>query len=207
MLAIAIALAFAPRAIAQDEPPPRIGLFVVDVRGTVPLFKTDAAIATSRDLMATELPHVGLGADAGLHVYPIKLKGITFGVGGQFTVARSHATPPAALALKSVTERFVALSGQLSLNFGAGDGWSYLSAGVGPSWWSIVPDGAAEKLADKDRLRTVNFGGGARWFAKPHLAFTFDVRFHQIDPGFPHGGLPGTPRTKFIIVGAGVSVK
>jgi len=40
------------------------------------------------------------------------------------------------------------------------------AAGPGPDW-----------------VRTFNYGGGARWFAKPHLAFHVDVRLHAIDPG------------------------
>ena len=33
------------------------------------------------------------------------------------------------------------------------------------------------------RLKTINYGGGARWFAKAHVAFSFDVRFYAINPG------------------------
>ena len=205
IIVMAIALC-ACRLAAQDEPPP-IGHFVVDVRGTVPVFKKDVGIAASRGLLAAEMPGAGLGADAGVHVYVLKWKAITFGLGGQVTVARAHASPAASLGLRAVTERFTTVAPQLSLNFGTGDGWSYLSAGLGPSWWTIVPDGSAHGPADEDRLRTANFGGGARWFAKRHTAFTFDVRFYQIDPGFPHGGFPGTPRIKFIVIGAGASIR
>ena len=28
----------------------------------------------------------------------------------------------------------------------------------------------------------LNYGGGARWFNSPHLAFTFDIRFYAISP-------------------------
>jgi hypothetical protein len=56
-------------------------------------------------------------------------------------------------------------------------------------------------------LKTINYGGGARWFAKKHLAFSFDVRFHAINPGTASGGFPPSPRTTFLVIGAGVSVK
>ena len=31
-----------------------------------------------------------------------------------------------------------------------------------------------------DAVRTLNYGGGARWFLNKHVAFTFDVRFYSI---------------------------
>ena len=37
--------------------------------------------------------------------------------------------------------------------------------------------------ADEEPLKTINYGGGARWFTKTHLAFSFDVRFYAINPG------------------------
>jgi hypothetical protein len=192
---------------AQDEEPPRIGPIVADVRGTFPKFTKDALISNSRGLASNELPGVGFGVDVGVHFYAFKWKAVTVGLGGQLTLARAHNTPPAALGLRPVIERFTTVAPQLSLNFGTGDGWSYLSGGIGPSWWSIVPDGAAQLPSDADRLRAVNYGGGARWFAKHHVAFTFDVRFYQLDPGFAHGDFPASPRTTFLVMGAGVSVK
>jgi hypothetical protein len=106
-----------------------------------------------------------------------------------------------------VTETFTSFTPQLSLNFGTGHGWSYLSGGIGPARWSIVPDGAEPSPADEEQLRAINYGGGARWFARPRLAFTVDFRFHQIDPGTPVLGRAGSPRLTFIAIGAGVSLK
>ena len=193
-------------AAAQDPPPP-IGPFVLDVRGTVPRFKADVQTADSRGLILGELPGAGLGVDAGAHVYVFTWKAMTVGLGAQVTLARSHATPPGGSGLRAVTERFTSLTPQLSLNFGSGNGWSYLSGGIGPCSWTIVPDGAQEAAADQERLRTVNYGGGARWFIKRHVAFTVDVRFHQIDPGTPFAGRAGSPRTTFIVIGAGAAFK
>lgn len=193
-------------AFSQD-PPPRIGPFVIDVRGTVPKFDQSGQLAASRGLVIGELPGTGFGVDAGAHFYVFTWKAVTVGLGGQVTLARAHASPPEGSDLKPVTERFASITPQLSLNFGTGNGWSYLSAGIGPSMWKIVPDGQEEGPADQERLRTVNYGGGARWFVKRHVAFVVDVRFHQIDPGTPALGRPGSPRTTFMIFSGGVSLK
>jgi hypothetical protein len=209
-LCVLVAAAIHPRsARGQDEPPP-IGRFVLDVRGTAPKFPDDAQLAQSRGLSVDELPGRGLGLDAGAHLYLFKWRVITFGVGAQMTFARAKSSGVVEEGLeiaRPVTAWFTSFTPQLSFNFGTGDGWSYVSGGIGGSVWSTVPDGQPPLPGDEERLTTINYGGGARWFAKPHLAFTFDVRFHAIDPGTPQGGLPGSPRTTILIIGAGVSIK
>jgi hypothetical protein len=196
--------------VSAQEPPPRIGPFVVDIRGTSPSFPNDALLAQSRGLNVEELPGRGLGLDGGAHLYLFKWRVITVGIGAQATMAR--ATSPSVSragveTARAVTSWFTSITPQLSFNFGTGDGWSYISGGVGKAVWSTVPDAQSPLPGDEERLNTVNYGGGARWFAKPHLAFTFDVRFHQLDPGTPLPGLPGSPRTTMMIIGAGISLK
>ena len=174
------------------------------------MFADTPELAASRGLSETELPGAGLGIDLGAHLYLFTWKAVTVGVGGQATLGRSTFSPPEANGVavgRAVTQTFKSIAPQLSLNFGNGDGWSYLSAGLGPAVRSIVPDGQEPTTADTARVRTLNYGGGARWFARPHLAFTFDVRFYAMDPGLPAGGRPGSPRTTFVVLGAGVSVK
>jgi hypothetical protein len=202
-----VALASVP-ADAQDDPKP-IGRVVLDLRGTLPRFAVDQLIAGSRALAVNELPGRGLGLDVGAHLYLFKWKAVTFGVGGQLTLARAHSSAIATQTLltRAITERFTSIAPQLSLNFGTGGGWSYLSGGIGTATWSIVPDGQNPTAPDEERLRTINYGGGARWFSKAHLAFTFDVRFHLILPGGPQLFLPGSPRTTMLIIGGGISVK
>ncbi len=204
--------ALMPAAIhAQDDPLP-IGPYVVDLHGTLPMFGSSQELAASRNVNETELPGTGRGIDLGAHVYVFRWKAVTVGLGGQFTIGWSRFTPPDpddddAPAGRTVRERFASISPQLSLNFGDGDGWSYLSGGLGRSRRSIVPDGREPLAADEEGLRTFNYGGGARWFAKPRLAFSVDVRFHATDPGSPAGGLPGTPRSTFVVIAAGVSLR
>lgn len=202
-------LAASQRALAQP-PSPRIGPFVIDVRGAFPSFPADAPLANSRGLNATDLPGVGIGIDLGAHLYLFRWRVVTLGVGGEVLVSRAHSASVVVgdqVYQREVTERFTSAAPQISLNFGSSKGWSYLSAGLGQSTWSIVPDAAQPLLADEERLKTLNFGGGARWFSKQHLAFTFDVRFYAINPGTSEPGYPGSPRTRLLVISAGVSVR
>jgi hypothetical protein len=219
--AVALSLVFwcvcvAP-ARAQD-PPPRIPLFVVDLQGNIARWGQDPLLAASRGLDPTQLPGTGFGGQLGVHINFFTFKAVTFGIGGQAMTSRGRHTPPADLKPPpaAVTERFRSAGLQLSLNFGNGNGWSYLSGGIGRSNWSIIPDfrnsdptAPVEPLeGDDEVLKTINYGGGARWFMKSHVAFSFDVRFYAVNPGV--SSLPGTdgsPRTTFMVIGAGISVK
>ena len=170
----------------------------------------DPQLADSRGLALGELPGIGLGIHTAAHVYLFKWRALTFGLGGSLTLTRSHSPVKPLSSVetgRAVTENFTHVAPELSFNFGSGHGWSYFSGGIGPGVWSIVPDGQPPSTSDKERLETINYGGGARWFAKPHLAFSFDVRYYAIAPGSPLGALPGSPRTTLLILGAGISVK
>jgi hypothetical protein len=204
LLALTIVFGSSLPARAQDPPPP-IGPVVVDLRGILPKFPNSLALAQSRSLEPSELPGRGIGIEGGLHVYPLKRGATTIGLGGQLTLARSLSTPQPPLA--GATTRFTAFASQLSLNFGTGDGWSYISGGIGATRWSIVPDGREPQVADQAWVRTFDYGGGARWFAKPRVAFHIDVRLHAIDPGPVQLVLPGSPRVNLLIIGAGISLK
>jgi len=207
VLALAVLMAPAAPAFAQ-EPPPKIGPFVVDIHGAVPRFPDSEGLAESRGLSIAELPGSGLGVQIAAHVYLLKIKAVTIGIGAEGMASRARQTPAeGATSTRAVTEQFRTLDGQLSLNFGTGKGWSYISAGIGQSIWSVVPDGLEPVFGDEERLKTINYGGGARWFSKRHLAFSFDVRFYAINPGTGSFGFPGSPRTTLLSIAAGVSVK
>jgi hypothetical protein len=208
VLSLSLSLLVVHPAVAQD-PPPRIGPFVVDLHATVPRFPQDLQLANSRGMGLAELPGSGLGLQVGVHVYPIRWRSITFGIGGEFATGRARQTPtPAQKALRPATERLTAVAPQLSFNFGTGTGWSYISGGLGQSTWAVVPQGQEGFAADSEKLKTINYGGGARWFMKTHLAFSFDVRFYAINPGTPFfAGTLGSPRTTLLVIGAGVSLK
>src|SRR5215831_9858943 len=210
LLAVSALLLGAVPTRAQDEVPPPIGRFVLELHGTFPKFTDNGELAASRGLAQNELPGIGLGIYVGAHVYVFRWKAMTVGLGGDVTLGRAHSSAVelnGAEVARAVTERFVHASPQLSLNFGDRDGWSYLSAGVGPARWSVVPDNGVATPADEERLQTISYGGGARWFVKRHLGFSVDVRFYAINPGTPQGDRPGSPRTTLFVAGAGVSVK
>jgi hypothetical protein len=208
---IVVVLGVGVRPAAAQDPPPRIGPFVIDIRGTVPKFPSDdQQLASSRGLQLQELPGRGLGLQVGAHIYPLRWKAVTFGIGAELATARAHLKSQQIAADyfgRATTERFTHLAPQISFNFGDGEGWSYISGGIGTSTWAVVPDGSAPDFPDTERLKTINYGGGARWFIKEHLAFTFDVRFYAVDPSTPVYGRPGGPRTTLLIMGAGISVK
>ncbi len=203
--------ALAPIPANAQQREPRIGPVALDLRVVLPKFPSDPLLAESRGLNQVELPGLGIGLDGGLHVYLVKWRAITFGVGGEVMASRAHSAPQSAAGQAGfgspVTEQFVTYAPQLSFNFGTGHGWSYISGGIGQSIWSVVHDGEPERGADQERLRTIDYGGGARWFIKSHLAFSFDVRFYDIDPGTPELGFPGGPRTRLLVLGAGISLK
>jgi len=210
-LATALVVCAADRAAYAQDPPPRLPLVVVDLHGTFTrLPNGDVELADSRGLSVNELPGHAFGADLGFHIYPLSYRGITFGIGGQVTYTRGRLTPPetpAGAFLRPVTERFVSAAPQLSFNFGSGNGWSYLSGGLGRSVWQIIPDDGEPLPGDEEQLKTINYGGGARWFIKKHLAFSFDVRFYALNPGTGAFGFPGSPRTTLMVIGAGASLK
>jgi len=215
VLAFALVLvlaSFPHRALAQDPPPP-IPWVVVDLHASIPRFPSeDPQLAESRDMVLAELPGSGLGAQIGVHIYPLRTRVVTIGLGGELAIGRARSAPVAnatatgATPLRAAEERITSLSPQLSLKFGNGSGWSYLSAGLGTTTWYLATDDLGEYPPNSDRLKTLNYGGGGRWFIKPHLAFSFDVRFYAINPGFAYI-FPATPRTTLLIIGAGISVK
>ena len=161
-----------------------------------------------------ELPGAGLGAQLGLHLYPLHTRIITIGLGGELAIGHASKTPlPGAVSASSgkpllpSEEHLTSFSPQLSLNFGNGSGWSYLSVGLGVSTLSLSTEEVVDFPPNSDRLKTFNYGGGARWFVKPHLAFSFDVRFYSISPGVAYIYSTAPPHTKLLIIAAGISLK
>jgi hypothetical protein len=184
--AVAIAvLVSAGSAAAQDVPPEDqpIGRFVADVRGAFPKFKQDPNIATGIGVIALNLPGRALGVVVGAHWYPTHLGAMTIGLGGEMIVASRNRTLPAAekggTPGPTVQSHMSSVTPQLSFNFGKRQGWSYISGGVGRTAFTAERQDAPLP-PQQSRTQTFNYGGGARWFSKKHVAFSVDLRFYAI---------------------------
>ena len=55
--------------------------------------------------------------------------------------------------------------------------------------------------------QTINFGGGAKWFPKPHLGAGFDIRFVKLGSRSPTDVLASAKRTQQWTISAGISVQ
>ena len=191
-----------------DEP---IGPFVVDARGILARFKRDVSVAPILGVDAADLPTRGLGLVAGGHVYPVRRRTFALGLGGEILLrARASRTIPPVTEDgpegPSVVTRMTAVSPQLSLNFGKRSGWSYLSGGLG--WANITTELQDDPLEDGDSsVSTINYGGGARWFMKKHLALSIDLRFYSIGAQEATTVAPARARTTVMIFSAGISAR
>ena len=215
-LAALIIVATVQHAAAQDpvpEPlvPKPMTVFVVDVRGAMAGLKQDATVASALDVPASELPSRGLGFVVGAHVYPLRARSVALGIGAEMLRVRGSNTiaavsdDPKAPDGPTIKARWGHLSPQVSLNFGARDGWSYLTVGLGRTTFTTELEDSPQE--DGDAVRTLNYGGGARWFMKKHLAFTFDVRFYSINAQEAAAGRIAIPKTRLRVLSAGISLR
>ncbi len=164
----------------EDKP---IGRFVADVRGAFPKFKQDPNIASGINVQSTNLPARALGFVVGAHFYPARLGPVTFGLGGEMMVAQRNRTLPPAeeggTPGPTVHSRMSSVTPQFSFNFGKRQGWSYISGGIGRTAFTAERTDAPLP-PQSGRSQTFNYGGGARWFSKKHIAFSVDFRFYAI---------------------------
>jgi hypothetical protein len=214
-LALLILAALPAVAVAQeDEPPQRrpIGRFAADVRASIPRFKEDPNIAAAVGVIPENLATRGLGVVVGAHVYPISRGSLALGIGGEALFSRASRT------LEPATEdgpdgptastSFSALSPQLSLNFGASEGWSYISGGMGWSRFSVrVNETPGAAAGSEPRRKTINYGGGARWFTKRHLALSIDLRWYAVSPQLATAAAPALPRMTVMVFSVGAGFK
>jgi hypothetical protein len=209
VLAFVLAVTIAPAAQAQERESEPISRFVVDARGALPRFPADPATASSIDVTTDNLPKRGLGFSLGAHVYPLRGK-VTLGLGAEMLISHASRTLPAAeeggADGPTVKARLSVFSPQMSLNFGSSRGWSYVSVGLGRA--NLTTEEETHPVVDAStKPRDLNYGGGARWFAQPHLAFTFDLRWHRVAAQDAIAGRPAYGQTRIVVFSAGISVK
>lgn len=201
----------APPQAPQDDPDSLpIPKFVVDARGVIPRFKQNTAIAEGLGVATENLPTRGLGYVVGAHWYPLRAGVVTFGIGAEWMDGRASRTldpvPPATTPGPTVKARLSSFSPQFSFNFGKRNGWSYISGGIGRSTYTTELE--SDPLPDPESgTKTINYGGGARWFAKKHLAFAVDLRFYAINPQDVTAERPAVPRMTLMMLSAGVAFK
>lgn len=180
---------------------------VVDARGGYPSLGLDELTATGLGVATADLPGRARTLVVGAHVYPVRRGSWKIGLGGELlrssgSSQKKDATGKAAGPV--VHRRLNSVSAQLSLNFGRGAGWSYVTAGTGPFKFEsyldeVEPDGASAS--------TINFGGGARWFNWDHVAFTVDLRFYLTKPANATLATAARERARIVLFSAGISIK
>jgi hypothetical protein len=196
----ASALLIASSAAAQSPNPGPPGPYVIDVRGVTSGVPSSGALypipssptqppsnepsSTPTSTTTLIVPSRGFGGEAGAHVYPLGLGPARLGIGASVVYARATA-PDTVLTMQMIVP-------QLSFNFGTSNGWSYLSAGAGP---------VRIRTTRTFNTRSINAGGGARWFLNNHMAIGFDIRMHKLAA---RGALP---QTTLVSASVGLSLK
>ena len=203
-------------AFAQAKEP--IARFVVDARGASAGLPTEPGW-TPVVPADTQLPSRALGFDLGAHVFPIRIKSAAIGIGATWGLARGRTKPPEIppgtttpiVQSPEVTTRTTSLAPQVSLNFGHSLGWSYLSAGLGQtrveSEARAVTGTIQYTPRDSGWTKTINFGGGARWFVNDHIGVSFDLRWHKLSIVAASNTHPGAPRASLFTAAVGLSLK
>jgi Outer membrane protein beta-barrel domain len=199
-------------AAAQDSQPEElpIGHYVGDVRLQFPKFKQEAAVSGALGVATENLPTRGFGFALGAHWYPLRVGFMTLGLGGEVSKSGRDRTKntgtEAAPVNVTVNTSFSAVSPQVSFNFGARDGWSYISGGLG--WAKLTTERVDQPLPPPESAtKAINYGGGARWFFKKHLAVNFDIRFHAVNPQLATATRPAYPRMTIMSWVGGISVR
>ena len=216
LVAVLMLLGAMPAAAQTREPLP---LFAIDLHAaTVGLPQAEGWVpVVSAD---TELPGRNWGLSGGATIYPFRLGLITFGFGASLitgkgtseslTIVSGSGSTATTRITPAVHTSITSLVPQISINFGHKLGWSYLSAGVGRSKVSSFSDavGTTPGTAVPEAWnQALNFGGGARWFMKPHLGAGFDVRFVKLGSRSESGTLPAAKRTQLWNISAGISIQ
>jgi hypothetical protein len=204
---VLVSLFVTSSAFAQTQQP--IPPFVVDVRGFFAGLGQDPVTAADLGIDPESLPKRALGGAVGLTFYPIRRPSFALGIGGEGLLARARSQPVDAEGLPlglPIERRLQSLAGELSFNFGHRDGWSYISAGMGPLLFETFLGETAPAVSPARPL-TLNFGGGARWFTTRHVAVCFDMRFYETKPALTTPTNAGRERKRIFVLSVGAAFK
>jgi hypothetical protein len=168
----------------------------------------------------TKLPGRNWGFAGGGTVYPFRLKLVTFGFGASiirgsgsgesFTITSGSGTTATTRVTPVVHTAITSIAPQISMNFGHKLGWSYISGGVGKSKVTSSADavGTTPAIVVPEAWNSaINFGGGAKWFMKPRLGASFDVRWVKLSSRAATDTLPAAKRTQMWNISAGISIQ
>jgi hypothetical protein len=214
-------LALATPAAGQTQTPDPPGPYAIDLRGATAAVPQDPGFFPAVPT-GTLIPARGFGIDVGGHVYIASFKAARLGVGANLVRVRGSAAPPAPTSTSTpsttpvlpttpdVAATVTTLAPQLSFNFGSSAGWSHVSVGYGRAHVKTSRSAfrtGTEAERDHGAVPALNFGGGARWFFKARLAFSFDLRFHMLSAGRAEGTEPATPKKTLVTAAVGISLK
>ena len=204
-------LSLAAPATAQQKEP--IGPFVADIRGVFARHKAEPSVANDLGVAAANLPSRSIGLAGAAHFYPLRAGTVTFGLGGNFVMARGSRTLDI-IAADGTTDKgptarrhFTTFSPEFSLNFGHRNGWSYISGGIlGRS--KLYVDLATNPASGAPFRSTLNYGGGARWFTTDRVALSVDFRWYSVaEQAAVPGGVTFQPRTTLLVLSGGIGIK
>jgi hypothetical protein len=212
-----LVFAMTSTSLAQSKAP--IGRFAADARVVSAGLPGDPGWTPAVPLN-TVVPSRGLGIEVGAHLYVLRIRAATIGVGASWMTARATTAPPevpqtgstaATSTFPDVSTRLTSIAPQLSLNFGHALGFSYVSAGLGRakafSEAALANSTVTFTPRDSGWVKTLNFGGGARWYINDHVGVGFDLRWHKLSLVAATNTRPGAPRASLIVAGAGVVLK
>ena len=206
-----IAFASATAAYAQSTKP--ISPFALDVHAFFPNLGQDPLTAKDLDIQPEEIPGRAFGLAIRAHIYPLRGRTRSVGIGFEALRGRGRkellaSGQPTGVAVAQVLEGFTGLA---TINFGRYKGWSYIVAGMGPVRVRdyVTAPGALATPAPAGKI-ALTYGGGARWFKKDHIGFSFDIRFYDLKPIATVATVPPTPgrgRQHLLLMSAGVAIR
>jgi hypothetical protein len=216
LLAAILCSGAASTGFAQHKDPlPRV---VADVRGASAGLPTGLGW-TPAVPQGTLIPGRGLGVEIGGHIYVARFKLGGIGIGSTLLLARGEASPPEPSSpppptfrpLPAVATRLTSLIPQVSFNFGHRLGFSYLSGGVGRTraHSEVAEPVAGTQIAPAESpwVRTINYGGGARWFINDHIGVSVDLRWFKVAAVAQSATQTALPKQSLLTASAGITLK